>query len=272
MSGLRTGAVWRRRALLAGGAIAVVAWVEGAPRLLTRRDRLEFEALPGLLPFRELVTGGSVSVASQVFAGLTTATPSEDHARTIEEVRADPCTALYGPRRDGPMPVAFFSDFRCPNCRVMDRRLGELDADAPGRFRIVHHELPILGAASVTASRAVLAADRQGAYDAMHARLSRTAAVTAPAFVARIAADLGLDVPRFLADLTSSAIGRDLDRSRAIADVFGFYGTPAFAAGRTVFLGAVPKSLFAALLTEEDGTSCRDARPLPGGEGDVVGR
>jgi 2-hydroxychromene-2-carboxylate isomerase len=135
----------------------------------------------------------------------------------------------------------------------MNKRLAELLVKAPNSFYIVRHELPLLGASSRTASRAVLAADRQGAYLDMHQRLTRTPAVTDEAFIGRIARDMGLDSEQLLQDMKSDEIERKLRTTRAIADVFGFYGTPAFAVGRTVFLGSIATSSLERLIELEAG-------------------
>lgn len=249
---------WRRRAILAGGVLAVVGWVKGAPLLLSlTTDGAEFRPIPGLNPFRELITGGSISASGIAFLGLSDENATSPALKRLEQtVRDDPCRALFGDAQQGLLPVAVFSDFRCPNCRVMDARLAEIEAEMPGTFRIIRHELPIFGAASVTASRAVLAADLQGGYDAMYARLIRTPAVTDRAYIASLAANIGLDGPRVVSDMASPAVDLRLMKSRAIANVFGFIGTPAFAVGQIVFLGAIPKSRFVNLLTKEKGFMC----------------
>lgn len=250
---------WQRRAFLAGGLIAVVGWVKGVPYLLSPGSTdLEFEDIPDLAPFRQLAVTGPTTSAAVIFAGLEKREPlTAEDLRLDLAVKSDPCTAFYGTRRENPVAVAFFSDFGCPNCRIMEARLAEMDASNPGSFRIVRHELPILGLASITASRAVLAAERQGAYREMHARLIWTIAVTDLSYVTTIAANLGLDPARFRTDMESGEIDQALDLSKAIARVFGFYGTPAFAVGRTVFLGAIPKSTFQALIAYEVENPCQ---------------
>lgn len=116
----------------------------------------------------------------------------------------------------------------------------EYDAANPGTIRIIRHELPLLGAASTIASQAVLAADLQGGYAAMHDRLMRTRMVTDLNLVTAIAESAGLDGQRLEADMQSPEIANALDMAKAIAAVFGFYGTPSTVIGRTVFLGAIP--------------------------------
>ncbi len=251
---------WRRRALLVGGAVVVFAWVKGAPHLLSlRNEELTFQSIDGLEPFRRLVgTGSPTTSSSAAFASLDPPEPSTPEERKIlQAVRDDPCAAFFGPRQTGPVPVAMFSDFRCPICKVMNERLAELQAEAPDSFRIVRHELPLLGASSRTASRAVLAADRQGAYLQMHERLNRTPAITDEAFIKHIARDMGLDSEQLLEDMNSEEVDRELSTTRAIADVFGFYGTPAFAVGRTVFLGSLSTSSLERLIAQEIANPCQ---------------
>jgi protein-disulfide isomerase len=139
----------------------------------------------------------------------------------------------------------------------MESRIAELEARDPDSFRIVHHQLPILGASSTTASRAVLAAQKQGAYREMHERLIRTPAVTDVSYVTAIAASIGLDADQFTADLNSVEVKQALQKTEAIARVFGFYGTPAFAVGRTVFLGAIPTPTLQALIANEVDNPCQ---------------
>ena len=167
---------WRRRAVITGSLLAVAGWVIGAPRLASLWPaRLAYRDLPGLAPFRELETAGALSNSTGLLVGLDESAPPDaaQDARMIA-VRADPCTALFGRQTDSLLPIGFFSDFNCPNCWVLDAILLDYDAGHPGTIRIIRHELPLLGAASTIASQAVLAADRQGGYQAMHDRLLRT--------------------------------------------------------------------------------------------------
>ena len=251
---------WKRRAMLAGGALAVFAWVKGAPHLLSlRTPDLAYEDLPGLAPFRWLARAGAVTTGGNVvFLGLDKPKPTTAaDERAVRLVRNSPCAAFYGRAVAGPVPIAMFSDFACPICRQMNERLDDLHAKAPNVFRIVRHQLPILGVASTIASRAVLAADKQGAYLTMHDRLERTPAVTDMDFVGRMADDIGLDRDRFLTDMNGAGITQQLRQTNAIAKVFGFYGTPAFAVGRTVFLGALGTSALEDLIAEEAGNPCQ---------------
>jgi protein-disulfide isomerase len=242
---------WRRRALLAGGALAALGWVIGAPRLAGLwPSRLTYRDLPGLSPFRMLESSGALSGAG-LLAGLEAPAPDPAQDARIAAVRANPCTALFGPQDDGRLPIAFFSDFNCPNCKVLDAILLDQTASRPDEIRIIRHELPLLGAASTVASLAVLAADRQGGYRVMHDRLMRSRMVTDLNLVTSIAESVGLDGQRLVADMQSEGVASALDRAKAIARVFGFAGTPATVIGRTAFLGTLPAADVAQIIKTE---------------------
>ena len=232
---------WRRRAVIAGSLLGIAGWVYGAPHLAGLRPaRLTYRDLPGLPPFRMLDAAGAQSTGAGLLVGLEPAAPP-DAAQTarIAAARADPCTALFGPKTDTRLPIAFFSDVNCPSCRVLDAILLAYDTANPDSIRIIRHELPLLGPASTIASQALLAADRQGGYTAMQARLMRTRLVTDLSLVTAIAESVGLDGQRLVADMQTPAIAAALDTDKAIAAVFGFYAIPSTVIGRTVFIGAI---------------------------------
>ncbi|SEW47197.1 DSBA-like thioredoxin domain-containing protein [Cognatiyoonia koreensis] len=258
---MATVAVWKRRALLAGGALAVAGWVKGVPYLASlRQPDFVFEDIPDLSPFRRLKGAGASTPGAGIFAGLDTDEPEIDADDALAQyVRENPCEAFYGEGSRNTVSVAMFSDFACPICRVMDDRLIDLEASDPESFHIVRHQLPLLGVASTVASRAVLAADLQGRYRDMHARLMQTPAVTDERFIAAIAQNLDLDADRLLEDMQSDAIDRRLRLTAAIADVFGFIGTPAFAVGRTVFMGSIQTGALRKLIAVEKANPCMTA-------------
>lgn len=210
---------------------------------------MTFRDIPDLLPFRELQTRGAVSTGSALLVGFDP--PARQDPARVAAVRADPCAALFGKHTGQRLPIAFFSDYNCPNCRVLDAILLDHDAANPGTIRIIRHELPLLGAASRIASQAVLAAGRQGGAAALHDRLMRAGLVTDLDFVVALAESVGLDGQRLVADMQTPEIASALDMSKAIASVFGFYGTPSTVIGRTVFMGALSATDVAQIIEQE---------------------
>lgn len=242
----------RRGLLLAGATLAAMAAIGLARR---REAALDYHALEALPPFRQLVSDGAVSTASLALAGLQGEAAPDVAARAVE-LRADPCTALFGEGdADGTLPIAYFSDFNCPYCRVLE---GDLDDVLAGdvELRLVRHELPLLGAASASAARAVLAADLQGGYEAMKARLLRAGLVTDEPYLRAVAGPLGLDPERLIQDMDSPAVADRLRTSLALGRAFGIVGTPALVVGRTLVVGAVSARTIRAVV--------RDERAMPG--------
>ncbi len=102
----------------------------------------------------------------------------------------------------------------------------------------------------------MLAAELQSQYRAMHGRLIRTPAVTDERFITAIAENLDLDADRLLPDMQSNTIDRRLRLTAAIAVVFGFIGTPAFAVGRMVFMGSIQIGSLRKLIGDGNSNPC----------------
>lgn len=243
----------RRDLLVLGGIVALIYGLRAAPwdRLPWRGPR--YVDLPDLPPFRRLEEQGQTSGASAVLAGLEPPSDDVDQRRArAEALRADLCTALFGPATPAEIvPIAYFSEFRCPYCRALERDLDTLMAEDAGSFRLIQHELPIFGPPSELAARASVAAARQGKQQALRRRFMRTPLVAEPASVLRVAADIGLDVDQLARDMASPEVQADLDRTRALADIFGFIGTPGLVIGGTVLNGAIPYALLRRIAEDE---------------------
>ena len=208
--------------------------------------------------FRRLVAGSTSAGGFDPFVGIepeTLAAGPVDGA----EVGAGPCRALFGelPARDV-VPIASFSDYNCPYCRVLTERLAALVA-AENDVRVRWHELPILGDGSQAAARAALAARRQGAYAAFHAHLMRAPFQPTEGYLRVLAAELGIDADRLIADMQSDAVGNEIANSMALARRLGTVGTPVVVIGRTVVEGVLSDTTLARLIEDE-----RRAGPLPG--------
>lgn len=199
----------------------------------------EFEVLNDPVGFRK-ISGGSSSSGFDPFVGLVD--PSEQtRLRTPDEVRQDLCTALFGEvdANSGSVPIASFSDYYCPYCRVQTKRLSELAEELGILVRISWHELPLLGETSTAAAKAALAAKRQGAYVEFHERLLSSPFQATPEYLQSLAGFLGVDHARLIADMDSHDVLQELDTSSALSEIFGFIGTPAMVVGRTVIQGQI---------------------------------
>jgi protein-disulfide isomerase len=248
---------WRRRLILGAAAAGAIGLMNAGPllRRLLPQD-FDFAALDDPPGFRRLA-GGATSGGIDPFAGIGGGGPSPETADPAA-LRADLCRVLYGGRPSaGVVPIASFSDYYCPYCRVLTRTLAAIEAE--GGVRVAWHEWPLLGETSEVAARAALAAERQGAYPEFQAALMRGGFVPTPAFLESLAARIGIDAQRMLADMDSGATARAIAESRGLARLFGFPGTPALVVGRTVVMGAIDDARLRALIARE-----REDGPPPG--------
>ena len=243
----------RRGLLVLGGTVALIYGLRALPwdRLPGRGPR--YVDLPDLPPFRRLEEQGQTSGATVALIGLDPPPADADQRRArADALRADLCPALFGPALPTEIvPIAYFSEFRCPYCRALERDLDTLLAEDPASFRLIQHELPIFGPASELAARASVAAARQGKQRELRRRFMRTPLVAEPASVLRVATDIGLDVDQLAYDMASPEVQAELDRTRALADIFGFIGTPGLVIGRTVLNGAISYTLLRRIAEDE---------------------
>lgn len=229
-----------RRGILLTGAVAGVVY--GTRRFATTvfAPKLEFTEMSAPSGFRKY-SAGAVSSAYDPFVGLG-AEPGPEMRQVVDQVTADPCTALFGPERTphGIVPVASFSDYNCPYCRVLTQYLAA--REEAGIIRMSWHELPLLGDTSVQAARAALAAKQQDAYALFHKRLMRAAFQTTPEYVGILAESLALDPVQMAEDMNGPQISAELINSAALARLFGIIGTPALVVGSTFVQGEISEA------------------------------
>lgn len=243
----------RRGLIVVAGVAGAIYGVRALPRGRFPGGPLAYREIEGLAPFQTLRTQGQVSAASVVFVGLDP--PDADSAArraAADAVRSDLCRALFGGAADDRMvPIAYFSEFFWPYCRILERHLGAILAARGSDLRLVQHELPIFGPASKLAARASVAAARQGLQQPFRKRLMRSDLVAEDASIVALAETVGLDATLLLHDMQSASVAAELSESRALADVFGFIGTPGLAVGRAVISGAVPRATLERIIREE---------------------
>lgn len=227
-----------RRGLLTLGLIG------GGYALLQLRGAQILEritGLPELVPldspagFRLLGGDAQSAGISDPFIGLQSGTEIVPEAIAQSDIE----NALFGASQTGKLPVAYFTDYNCPYCRVLGADLEALQAEMPDIINLIWHELPLLGPPSVLGARAALAAGLQGQYLAMHKRLNTGIIRITESFIDQIGTELSLDMDRLRADMSSAAIDQKLARSKGVADLFAVIGTPFLVVGTTAVSGRI---------------------------------
>jgi protein-disulfide isomerase len=153
------------------------------------------------------------------------------------EIFEDPEAPIAGNPKGDVSLVEFF-DYRCPYCKQVEQALEALLAE-DRQLRLVYKEMPVLGADSVTASRAALAAKKQGKYDALHRALMLLKGQMNEAAVLKTAESVGVDVERLKRDMASPEIDRALKANTELAEALDIRGTPGFVIGNEIVPGAI---------------------------------
>jgi protein-disulfide isomerase len=218
--------------LLAGGALA--AWWNGrsTPGPVGRSGRARRQAEDARVADDRsvrsfsLVTAGLLGVA---FAALVIAPALAGQKPGTVDVAAAGNPVLGS----GPVQIVVFSDFQCPACAVAAPSLGQLAAD--GRITLTYRFFPLtrIHANAHAAALAALAAAEQDRFwqfhDQLFARQQTWAGATPEAAqeaFARIAADIGLDVGRWQADLAKPELAARVEADVQNATELGLAGTP----------------------------------------------
>ncbi len=179
---------------------------------------------------------------------------AEERAKTqaltvsTNQIYADPATPTSGDANAGVTIVEFF-DYQCPYCRAMSQSLMEL-VDAKEDIRFVWKEFPILGADSVFASRAALAAGMQGRYLDFHRTLMITRSRLSQDWVMTLAEGIGLDMERLKKDMGSTEVTQQIGANLDLARQLGIRGTPAFIIDGKLFPGALEPARLKQLIKE----------------------
>jgi protein-disulfide isomerase len=139
---------------------------------------------------------------------------------------------------DGGVTIVEFFDVRCPYCRKLEPEMSAFLA-ADHDVRLVYKDLPILGAASVLGTKALLAARNQGAYEKLREAVMRMPPDITRGALEAEARKLGLDSVRLMRDMDDPSIQKQIDANLHLAQRLNIQGTPAMIVGDDLLPGAV---------------------------------
>ncbi len=149
----------------------------------------------------------------------------------------------------GDVTLVEFYDVRCPYCRHMLPVIDQLLASDKG-VRLVFKDLPILGPGSVLGTRALLAAQSQGAYMKLQAAImTGPPDVTEDSLKAQALA-VGLDWAKLRRDMDDPGIQKRIDENLALAKTIDVEGTPAIVIGTRLMPGAMDLPALQAVIRE----------------------
>jgi protein-disulfide isomerase len=160
--------------------------------------------------------------------------------RTAIASRHDAIFAPSDPRvgnTQARIAIAEFFDPSCPYCRQLAPQMIRFLAKQRD-VELVYKDMPILGPASNLGSRALLAAQRQGAYESLRDSIMRDPRDITLATIQQSAQRLGLNWPRLRHDMDDESVTRQLAANKRLAQTLGIDGTPTFVIGGQIVQGA----------------------------------
>ena len=169
-------------------------------------------------------------------------------AAHAEALFRDPADPVKG-NPQGAVTIVEFFDARCGYCKQLQPAIDQLLRRQPD-VRLVLKDLPILGPNSVLASRALLAAQRQGKYAALHDALLKLRDDPAEPVLRREAERLGLDWARLRRDMDDPGVQSRLAANIRLAQALRIEGTPALLIGETLIPGAIDLATLERLVAE----------------------
>ena len=213
-------------------------------------------------PFFEEYSGiGGVIVLLDGEGGIKPKEPSSKQPLSLPDVSEEPpvdpqrAVEAFGLRQRGPsdakLQVVVCGSYDCSFSRRSEATLAEARELYPD-LATAWLAFPLSGPSGM-ASRAALAADRQGQFWAMHDglfELFETNTAVERSHLVALAEGLGLDMERFATDLDDEEIGRMVARHRQSCKAAGAWATPTFFINGDMLRGEVGLERLAAFVDE----------------------
>lgn len=160
-----------------------------------------------------------------------------------------------GGNPDGDITLVEFLDYRCGYCKRAHGEVAEL-LESDGNIKWIVKELPILGDASVLASRFAIAVKQVAGGDSYQAVADALMAfqgdITLPA-LRRLGSTFGLDMDAVEARMDSPEVTAEIEQTRALAGLLQISGTPTFVMQDELLRGYLPLEQMQALVTDKRG-------------------
>jgi protein-disulfide isomerase len=191
-------------------------------------------------------------LSAKLMAGALTAPPPPRPPVSSEVYKIEMGKAPHKGGKAPKITLVEFGEFQCPYSgrarNTLDELLKSYGDDLEVAFK--HFPLPFHDEA-MPAAIAAVAAGQQGRFWEMHDKLFANQQKLDAASLAKYAQEIGLDLPRFKADLASPETKAVVEADIKQARQFAVGGTPSFFVNGRVFAGAYPLDSFKIVLGEE---------------------
>lgn len=169
-----------------------------------------------------------------------------------EPVRID----IQGAPSRGPanakLTIVEFSDFQCPYCRIAAQHVYTILAKYPHDIRLVFKQYPLEShSMAAVAAEAALAAHAQGKFWELHDKMFANPKAINPNTLKAWAGEVGIDVGRFTADMTSGKYRKQVDKEADEGTAAGVTGTPSFFFNGKLYRGSMEPEAVLPVIEEE---------------------
>ncbi len=163
--------------------------------------------------------------------------------------------SFVGGNPEGDIVLVEFLDYRCGYCKRAHGEVAEL-LETDGNIKWIVKELPILGEASVLASRFAVAVKQVSGDDSYKAigdaLMSFQGDITLPA-LRRLGGTFGLDMEAVEARMNSDEVTAEITATRELASALQISGTPTFVMHDELLRGYLPLEQMQALVDDKRG-------------------
>ncbi|MBB3995580.1 protein-disulfide isomerase [Sulfitobacter undariae] len=160
-----------------------------------------------------------------------------------------------GGNLNGDIVLVEFLDYRCGYCKKAHSEVAEL-LETDGNIKMIVKEFPILGEASVLASRFAIAVKQISGGDdyktVSDALMSFNGDITL-ASLRRLGTTFGLDMTAIEAHMDSDDVTAEIAKTRALADTLAITGTPTFVLKDEMLRGYLPLQQMQAIVADKRG-------------------
>ena len=157
--------------------------------------------------------------------------------RNKSKIYDNPDTPVLGNPK-GDVTIIEFFDYQCGYCKMANTAVKDALAKDKN-LRFVAKEYPILGEASVLATRAALASVKQGKYEKLHDALMTNRGAMDESAIMDMAKKAGLDTARLKSDMQDKHIDTIISENQALGQELEVRGTPLFIIGDEIRPGAM---------------------------------
>lgn len=160
-----------------------------------------------------------------------------------------------GGNPDGDIVLVEFIDYQCSYCKRAHGEVAEL-LERDGNIKLIVKELPILGDASVLASRFAVAVKQVAGDDSYKAvgdaLMSLQGGITMPG-LRRMGSTFGLDMEAIEARMNSDEVTAEIAATRELAGRLAISGTPTFVMHDELLRGYLPLEQMMAMVADKRG-------------------